>query len=367
MKRSHKGVLLLTTMTLLLLVSCRFAPVTESGPGVLPGKSAALPESSKNETTAGLWQGAVGEPATMLWVNPGQLRQYDQTILQKPSSPSAWAAGMDTEMRLWLVGKVETQALYGEPVVILEERDGWLKVAAVKQKTNLNELGYPGWLPADHIVTNQVYLDELATLPNVVVTKPFTLLYSDQELTSVAVELCYQTRLPLLEEKTIVKAPSSGKDTTVTACTVRLPDGGTGYLPREDVRMADEIAGSREDIVRQAKEFIGLRYIWAGTSSYGFDCSGYTMRLLQSQGLVIPRDADEQAEAGLAVDKSDLLPGDLLFFASQEGRGQIHHVSMYIGDGMMIHAPNSSSAIRIDAVDNASYAAEYWGARRYIP
>jgi len=344
----------LSAMILLSLSSCRFTAGPDSSPGAMPAEPVTPVELSGYEAPAGSLYGAVTEPVTVLWSNPGQLRDYDNLLLNKPGNPTAWAAGMDIEMRLWLVGKAETQALYGEPVVILERRGDWLKVAAVRQKSSLNEFGYPGWVPANHIVTEQVYLKELETLPNVVAAKNMIKLYSNQELTDVAVELCYQTRLPVLEEQ-------------VNTVTVRLPDGNTGYLSRQDVKRVSELSFSGEEIVNEAKRFLGLRYIWAGTSSYGFDCSGYTMRLYQSQGISIPRDADEQAREGHTVEKSDLMPGDLLFFAAKEGQGQIHHVAMYIGNGMMIHSPDSSSSVRVDAIDSGAYNREYWGARRYIP
>ncbi|MCG9967688.1 C40 family peptidase [Pelotomaculum terephthalicicum JT] len=354
MNYSRSCVLLLSTMTLLMLMSCRLTSGLESGPEATPAKPAAPAESTGTGAPAVLSQGVVTEPVTMFWSEPGPLRDYDHLLLEKPSNPAAWAAGMDTEMRLWLVGKTETQALYGEPVTVLERRGEWLKVAAVKQKSNLNNAGYPGWVPAAHIVNGQVFLSELETQPNIVVVKPFTKLYANQELTETITELCYQTRLPALEEET-------------TAVAVRLPDGGTGYLPRQDVKLTNELAFSRAEIVNEAMSFLGLRYIWAGTSSYGFDCSGYTMRLYQSQGISIPRDADEQAREGQMVDKNALLAGDLLFFAAKGGQGQIHHVAMYIGDGMMIHSPNSGSSIQISAIDSRAYGGEYWGAKRYCP
>jgi len=108
---------------------------------------------------------------------------------------------------------------------------------------------------------------------------------------------------------------------------------------------------------------------WAALSLGGYnglDCSGFTMRLYQSQGISIPRDADEQAREGFEVaDRNDLQPGDLLFFAVKMGLGQVHHSAMHIGDGMMIHAPDSRSEIRIDHVDNGVYKDEFWGARSY--
>lgn len=312
-----------------------------------PDRSPAPPAGSVDPDWA-----AVNVPATVLWSGPGQLREYDTFILKKMNDPAAWAGGMDNAMRLWLVGKAETMALYGEPVVVLERRGEWLKVAAAAQKTTLSEYGYPGWVPAAHITKNDVYLNELNGLPHVVVAKKQTILHTGAELSGVAGELSYQTRLPLLEEKEQFVA-------------VRLPDGGTGYLSRQDIKKTGDLYFSQGSIVEEAGQFLGLRYIWAGTTAYGFDCSGFTMRLYQSQGISIPRDADEQAKEGQDVARQDLRPGDLVFFAAKGGTGQVHHVGMYTGNGLMVHSPGSSSSIRIDAIDSGTYGLEYWGARRY--
>lgn len=355
MNCARNGMLLLSTIAMLFLMSCASSPTSESGPGASSAKPLVPIEEMEKEAEMDVLYGTIAEPASMLWVKPGQRREYDRTMLDKPGDPAAWAAGMDTEMRLWLVGKVDTQLLYGESVVVLEQQGEWVKVAAVQQKSGRHELGYPGWLPAAHVATEPLYWRELAELPNLVVTSPLTKLYADQGLTQVITELCYQTRLPVLEQE------------SMDSLAVRLPDGGIGYLPRKDVQLADTLSFSQDDIVAQAEKFLGLPYIWAGTSAYGFDCSGYTMRLYQSQGIAIPRDAEEQALEGQVVDKGELRPGDLLFFAAEEGRGQIHHVAMYIGNGMMIHSPNSKSAVQINAIDSGSYVTEYWGARRYAP
>lgn len=362
MNRTHKAFLLAVVLAVILFLVYQLNSGTiQPYRFISPGKKTApaVPESSEatdNQGTPGSpdgnGRGAVKVPATVFWSEPGQLRDYDTMILREQNDPAGWANGMDTSMRLWLVGKADTMALYGEPVVILEQRGEWLKVAAEEQKTTLNTLGYPGWVPAAHIVCNDTYLNELRGLPNVVVVKKMTSVFSDEGLRNVSAEAGYMTRLPLLEEKDRV-------------VMVRLPGGGTGYLSRGDIKKAGELSFSRTGIVEEARKFLGLRYIWAGTTPYGFDCSGFTMRLYQSQGITIPRDADEQAGEGLAVARSELLPGDLVFFAAKGGLGQIHHVGMYIGDGMMIHSPNSDSTVKIQAIDSGSYGEEYWGARRY--
>lgn len=298
--------------------------------------------------------GAVNVPVAILWSDPGPKREYDGHILGAVTDPAAWAGGMNKEMRLWLVNKAETQALFGERLAILDRQGEWLKVAAVSQKTRQNKLGYPGWLPAVQVSQDPAYQSDALSLPEVVITVPETRLYRDPGLREGLQEISYQTRLPLLGEED-------------RAFRVRLPDGGTGYLDRGYAKKSGELTLSTGGLVEQARQFTGLQYLWAGTSAYGFDCSGFTMRVYQSQGLTIPRDADEQAQEGVPVARENLLPGDLLFFASKTGEGQIHHVGIYSGGGRMVHAPNSRSAVREDPFSQGVYGEEYWGARRYRP
>ncbi len=361
MNKTNKGFILVSLAVLIFLayqlspgtgLKQRYmAPVKKPAPAA-PENSDATDRPGDAGEQPKQERGAVKVQATVLWSQPGQLRDYDTLILKKNNDPYGWAGGMDGSMRLWLAGKADTMAVLGEPVAVLERRGEWMRVAAEEQKTTLNALGYPGWVPSSHIVRNDTYLSELKTLPNIVVVSPTAEIFSSVDLEQVLGKAGYMTRLPLLEEKD-------------RSLMVRLPDGGAGFLKRQDIKKAGDLKFSRTGIVSEARKFLGLRYIWAGTASLGFDCSGFTMRLYQSQGISIPRDADEQAKTGTWVARPDLLPGDLVFFAAKGGSGQIHHVGMYVGESRMIHSPNSESAVRIEALDSGSYAGEYWGARRY--
>lgn len=293
--------------------------------------------------------GAVNVPLAVLWVKPGKKRDHDDLILGENTDPDAWADGMDDEMRLWLVGKVETQALLGERVVILKRRGSWMKVAAVLQRTQKNKEGYPGWIPAVQISMNSVYLSEQLSLPEVVVAVPKAKLYEDKNFSKLIYTVSYQTRLPILSEQD-------------NCFSVRLPNGDIGYLVKSDVKKVEDLNYSGIDVVEQVRKFLGLKYIWGGTSAWGFDCSGFTFRVYQSQGLSIPRDAEEQALEGTFVAKQDLLPGDLVFFAYNS---VIHHVGINIDNSNMIHSPNSRSFVREELFDAGVYGNEYWGAKRY--
>ncbi|MDQ1748177.1 MAG: gamma-D-glutamyl-L-lysine dipeptidyl-peptidase [Frankiaceae bacterium] len=112
--------------------------------------------------------------------------------------------------------------------------------------------------------------------------------------------------------------------------------------------------------VRNARTFVGVPYVWAGMSSYGIDCSGLTYRAYLSMGITLPRDAADQSRVGAVVSRRDLRPGDLVFF----GRGSwhnIHHVGIYAGRGLVLHAPHTGTRVRFTPL---SAWRDYWGARR---
>lgn len=109
-----------------------------------------------------------------------------------------------------------------------------------------------------------------------------------------------------------------------------------------------------------AKKYLGVPYVWGGTSPRGFDCSGLVQYVYAQLGISISRTASSQAREGVYVDRANLTYGDLVFFARG---GYVHHVGMYIGDGKMIHAPHSGDVVRI--VDLSSHK-NYYTARRII-
>ena len=107
----------------------------------------------------------------------------------------------------------------------------------------------------------------------------------------------------------------------------------------------EEIISKRNEIVEFAKQFEGNPYVYGGTSlTNGADCSGFTMSVYNNFGYKLPRVAGSQASVGMAVSRSQLLPGDLVVYFYENGGG---HVGLYIGNGLMIHAGTPQTGIVI--------------------
>ena len=228
-----------------------------------------------------------------------------------PLDPHVWPTPAVTDaQRIALVGRMPTQALYGETVRVLVRRGGWTKIAIPDQPSPLDRRGYPGWV-------RSWQLGPRFAAPRIVTARSARL--------ANGTEVGFGSQVP-----------SGAVPATVTRA-----------LPR-----------TRADLVRTAERFLGLHYLWGGLSSWGYDCSGLTWAVYRAHGITIPRDADAQFAAGTPVSLARMLPGDLLFYEHPV----VGHVAMYIGGGRMIEAPNSRSEVRIVPV----WTSDFRGVRRFL-
>ena len=228
-----------------------------------------------------------------------------------PLDPHVWpTAQVSYAQRIALVGHMPTQVLYGETVRVLERRPGWTHIAVPDQPSPLDARGYPGWVRSWQLGTT-------VKAPLVVTAKSATL--------ANGTEVGFGSQVP----------------------AGAVPQAATRPLPH-----------TRADIVRTAKEFLGLHYLWGGLSAWGYDCSGLTWAAYRAHGITIPRDADAQFAAGTPVALANVQPGDLLFYESPV----VGHVSMALGNGQMIEAPNSRSEVRIVPIRTSDFR----GARRFF-
>ncbi len=140
------------------------------------------------------------------------------------------------------------------------------------------------------------------------------------------------------------------------------PEQLTAYKSRSVTNSTSYI---RNELVKSAEQYIGVPYVWGGSTSAGFDCSGLTRAVYRLNGIDIPRVSRDQYKNGTAVKKTQLLAGDLVFFATQGGR-TVSHVGIYVGDGLFIHSPKKGDTVRRERLNNSYWSKVYVGAKSYI-
>ncbi len=246
---------------------------------------------------------------------------------------------------------VVSQAIIGSDVTLLEETAGWAKVRTADE--------YMGWMRLAGLRRLAAGETPYASQGRVArVTNLSANLYRDRDVTKRAplITVPFETRL-----EAVVSASDAENERWLQ---VKLPDARTAWVQRGDVTL-DAKPMSIEETIALAKRFLGVTYYWGGTSSFGFDCSGFTQMLVRMRGVIMPRDADLQAAwTGVAaVKREDLKPGDLLFFGRSEKN--ITHTGMYIGNGEFIHdTTNTHPMVQISRLDDQPWTRLLVASRR---
>ncbi len=134
---------------------------------------------------------------------------------------------------------------------------------------------------------------------------------------------------------------------TVVGATAETPDGAPVPPP-----------ATYGGVVGVAMQYLGIPYVWAGSTPSGFDCSGFTAYVFGKMGASLPHNAAAQYAYGTPVSRDQLQPGDLVFF---EGLG---HVGIYVGGGQFIHSPHTGDVVKISSLSKDYYTRNWVGARR---
>lgn len=130
---------------------------------------------------------------------------------------------------------------------------------------------------------------------------------------------------------------------------------------------ANDTSSKGEEIVAYAKQYLGCPYVYGGSGSSSFDCSGFTMYVYKNFGYSLSHSAIAQSKVGTYVKKENLQPGDLVFFLEWDTMDEIGHCGIYIGDGDFIHASSGSGyCVKISNLNSGSYSTRYKTARRLI-
>ncbi|HSE70471.1 MAG TPA: C40 family peptidase [Nocardioidaceae bacterium] len=271
-------------------------------------------------------------PVATVWTRPDAPRDVDAPATAAEPDVSAWTGAMDAAVRKDLNGRTLTQLLMGEAVRVLERSGDWVRVAALGQASSAHPTGYPGWMRCEHLGSPV----QRTTGPTaVVMTRTAVCELEDGSKT----ELSFGTALWVasVDEET---------------AAVLLPGGRVGSVPLDHLRLAHERqqpAFGADDVLGTAAQFLGLRYLWGGTSAWGLDCSGLVHLVFRAFGVALPRDAFDQAAHVDPVPLDDVRPGDLYFFARPGQR--VYHVGFasrpFDGEGRrwMLHAPETGEFI----------------------
>jgi len=241
---------------------------------------------------------------------------------------------------------VVSQAIYASNVEILEEQAGWFHVRTADE--------YTGWTPAAVLRRLGSGQRPYASAGRVAqVVSLFANLYREPDVTKhqPLYTVPFETHLEVIREEK--------GDRWIQ---VRLPDDRPAWVQSGDVTFDAKPLSIRE-LMEFSKQFLGLPYFWGGTSTFGYDCSGFTQMLCRRRGIVIPRDADIQAAwpGAESVDRNRLEPGDLLYF----GGSKITHTGMYIGNGQFINATTHERPIvQISDLHDPYWAKLFVAARR---
>ncbi len=136
--------------------------------------------------------------------------------------------------------------------------------------------------------------------------------------------------------------------------------------PAEELSLFERYTNSAQDLILKGLELVGVNYRRGGTNAdSGLDCSGFVQLVFKDAvGLILPRTAREQSQVGDNIDKTELKPGDLVFFNTM--RHAFSHVGIYLGDNRFLHSPRSGAEVRVEDMRQSYWVKRYNGARRVV-
>jgi gamma-D-glutamyl-L-lysine dipeptidyl-peptidase len=233
------------------------------------------------------------------------------------------------------------QLIMGMVVRALKSDGGWYYVQSLDDS-------YLGWMESSHVAfMTKDQVDALARSPRVIITALYSFVREQPTSGGAAVADL------VVGDVLNTTGQSSGW------LAVQLPDGRKGFVSAADATDYQAWKTSRkitpEAIEQTARRFMGVPYLWGGTSVKGFDCSGYLKTVFRLNGLELQRDTDQQAMEGVAVptdnDFAQVRKGDALFFGPRAGVTRITHTGIYLGGKQFIHC---AGMVKVNSFDPAS-------------
>ncbi len=226
-----------------------------------------------------------------------------------------------------------SQTLMGTPMKVLDVKDNWFRVQTPEH--------YIGWMDANGLQCLNSGEMERWKMAN---------RYEYKQVSGFAIDA--PSRKGKVVSDLVIGDLFEVEARVKRFFKIRFPDGRTGYVRKSQCLSFRDWSNLKPDvqtILSAARQMMGFPYLWGGTSSKGVDCSGFVKQAYYSQGIIVARDASQQARYGELIDHqntSNLQAGDLLFFG--RSNRQITHVGIYMGKGDFIH---SSGKVHISSID----------------
>lgn len=251
--------------------------------------------------------------------------------------------------------EVVSEVLLGMPVKLFDKKGGWRRIQTPE--------GYIGWISDAVEPMTETDLRNYNKKPKIVVTSLFAVSYESADVQSQPVSDLVAGNMVEL------------KGTQGAFFQVVYPDGREAYVQKTDAKelnlWLNDIELTPESVVKTARRFSGIPYVWGGTSSKGLDCSGFTKTVYLLHGVVLARDASQQVKYGKLIDStgdfSRAQPGDLVFFGekatAENPKERVVHVGIYIGNKRFIHA---SDYIRVNSFDPKDPLYDAYNTQRYL-
>lgn len=223
---------------------------------------------------------------------------------------------------------VQTLIPEGESYDVVEELDGWVKIAV--------DTDIEGYVSSEYVNLETEFVEAES------IEEEKARLAEEERIRKEAEEAAKKAdEAAAAAKKKETKSESSSTSTTNTESSQAASSEAAAPA------VTAPVSGSRAAIVSYALQFVGNPYVAGGTSlTNGADCSGFTYSVFADCGISIPRDSRSQAAGGTPVDLSAIQPGDLLFYSDG---GSINHVALYIGNGQVVHASTAKTGIKISA------------------
>jgi gamma-D-glutamyl-L-lysine dipeptidyl-peptidase len=343
----------------------------------------SLDSSSRKRSRA---DAEIAVPVTGAWTSHDAARRVDDEVVQSVPNMAAWMASLSHELRLDLLGRVSTNALLGEPVIVVSEHSGWSEVRLPWQPCASDPRGYPAWIPSAHLapssariaietdggedvevdadVTNGVGAGEVGEdhgeSSMFCVTRRLVPVRASRAGAPVEV-LSLGTRLPVVDvdpatgtnHAQVQVASSHGTYWIDADCGIYARSTFLKLLSPEFPLPDASTAG----IIAAGSELLGLPYLWGGLSGWGVDCSGLVHLAHRAMGLMVPRDSVDQLGVFGPVQGVPAV-GQPVFFRYRTDSLRIHHVGLAVSGTTMLHAPKTGRVVEFLPIATEPYGSE---------